>query len=315
MNAADLSEEAVSNSQVEPLLTICVPVFNGERFLAQCLDSLLSQTFRNYVLVIRDNASTDSTAEICQRYVQADSRVRYHRNQVNIGMYGNITLLLRSAQTRYVKLATADDYWSPTMLGDALVKMESDLSLVLCYPKMVQVDQDGHELNRYEKSIELMDIDPIVRFKRVLNELGLVYQLMGVIRTSAIRSTLPFMNQPGADCVYLAELSLYGKMLELPEYQYFRRFHEESSSWNRTSEVHQIKRVLGVGASRIRLAGWKYHFGLIRRLFHSPLAFGPKFKLLLFLGRRIMWDRSALFRELWQYLWPVQTSNPSTGRK
>ena len=73
----------------EPLVTIGVPVYNGERFLAECLDSLLSQRFRNFVLLISDNASTDGTEKICQTYVKADSRVRYHRNRTNIGLYAD----------------------------------------------------------------------------------------------------------------------------------------------------------------------------------------------------------------------------------
>jgi len=296
-----------------PLLTICVPVFNGERYLAQCLDSLLSQTFREFVLVISDNASTDHTASLCRHYVQADSRVRYRRNETNIGMYPNISLLLRSAQTPYVKLATADDFWAPTMLEDALKHLETDPSLVLCFPKMVQVDGAGREIGRYERPLNLLDADPIKRFKSVLTDLGLVYQLMGVMRTSVALATLPFMNQPGADGVYLAELTLYGRLLELPHYQYFRRFHEESSSWDRSSESHQIQRVLGVGTGRIRLAGWKYHLGLIQRLLHSPLPVGPKLELLGFLGRRIVWDRAALCRELWQAVWRARSASSSTG--
>ena len=80
------------------LVTIGVPVYNGERFLEQCLDSLLSQTYRDFVLVISDNASTDRTQEICGRYAKADPRVRYHRNPVNIGLYGNFNRLQNSVR-------------------------------------------------------------------------------------------------------------------------------------------------------------------------------------------------------------------------
>src|SRR6185437_3413175 len=86
------------------LVTVAVPVYNGERFLRQCLDSLLSQTYRDFVLVISDNASTDRTQEICESYANADARVRYHRNAVNVGLYGNFNLLLGLVRTPYVKL-------------------------------------------------------------------------------------------------------------------------------------------------------------------------------------------------------------------
>jgi len=289
----------------QALVTIGVPVYNGERFLAQCLDSLLSQTYRDFVLLISDNASSDGTQQICERYARADPRVRYHRNLVNIGLYGNFNLLLRLVRTPYVKLASADDFWAPAMLADAMREMQRDPALVLCHPRAVLVDEDGREIRRYEKTFQLMDDDPAERFKRVLTELGLVNQLMGVMRTDAVRATLPLMKQPPADSVFLAELSLHGKILELPKYQYFRRFHEDCSSWDRKSESHQVKLVSSGATRRIRFATWKYHWGLVHRLFHSPLRLGAKLRLLGFLARRAAWDRSELLRECRQLLWPA----------
>ena len=288
-------------------LTVGVPVYNGERFLAQCLDSLLSQTYGRFVLLISDNASTDGTQEICQRYLKRDPRVRYHRNPSNIGMYGNFNRLLGLVRTPYVKLANADDFWAPTMLADAMQHLQDDPSLVLCYPRAVLVDEEGREIRRYDKPLHVMDDDPGVRFRRVLTELGLVNQLMGVIRTDPVRSMLPLMNHTLADRVFLAELSLHGKIMEHPEFQYFRRFHEESSSWNRASESHQLRRVFRAGTRRVHLATWKYHAGLVRRVLRSPLGFGARTDLLRFLGRRAVWDSPALISECRQLLWPAHS--------
>jgi glycosyltransferase involved in cell wall biosynthesis len=299
----------------EPLVTIGVPVYNGERFLAQCLDSLLAQEFRDFVLLISDNASTDSTEKICQSYVKADSRVRYNRNSTNIGLYGNFNLLLGLARTRYVKLATADDFWAPTMLGDCVASMERDPSCVLCYPKAVLVAEDGSEFRRYDHSLHLMEDDPAVRFRRVLTEIGLVNQLVGVIRTDVLQSTLPLMNHTLADRVFVAELSLYGKIMELPKYQYFRRFHQESTSWDRKSESHQIRRLFSSRTRRMRLMTWKYHWGLVRRLLRSPLDSGRKLELLRFLGRRIAWDRWVLMGECWELFWPARSAVASDQRE
>jgi glycosyltransferase involved in cell wall biosynthesis len=86
------------------------------------------------MLVISDNASTDGTGEIAESYAKADGRVRYHRHEKNIGLYGNWNFLLRSAESKYVKVAAADDYWSPTMVGDAIEQLDKDPSVVLCHP-------------------------------------------------------------------------------------------------------------------------------------------------------------------------------------
>jgi len=286
-------------------VTIGVPVYNGERFLRQCLDSLLAQTYRDFVLVISDNASTDGTQQICEAYARADRRVRYHRNRVNIGLYGNFNLLLERVRTPFVKLSSADDFWAPTMLADAMEEMERDPSLALCHPRAVLVDEHGREIRRYERSLQLMEDDPAVRFRRVLAELGLVNQLMGVMRTAVVRSMLPLMKQPLADSVFVAELSLHGKIMELPKFQYFRRFHEQCSSWDRESESHQLKLVASGGTQRLRLATWKYHWGLVRRVLHSPVRIGAKTRLLVLLGRRAAWDRAELLRECRQLFWPA----------
>src|SRR5262245_44896971 len=134
----------------QPLLTIGVPVFNGARFLRQCLDSLLSQSFTDFILVISDNASTDVTRDIAESYARADWRVRYHRHAKNMGMYPNFNFVLRSAESKYVKLAHADDCWSPSMVGDTIRQLESDSSIALCYPMMTMIDSDGNNTARYE---------------------------------------------------------------------------------------------------------------------------------------------------------------------
>jgi glycosyltransferase involved in cell wall biosynthesis len=289
-------------------VTIGVPVYNGERFLAQCIDSLLAQTYRDFTLLLSDNASTDRTAEICQRYAATDSRVHYHRNEINIGLYGNFRFILQSVRTRYVKLASADDFWSPAMLADAVTAMEHDPSLVLCYPKAVLVDENGGKIRNYENPLRLMEDDPTVRFRSVLEEIGLVNQLMGVLRVDVVRSALPLIDHTLADRVFLAELSLYGKIAEFPEYQYYRRFHEGASSWNRDSTDHQVVKVFKPGTRGIWLSTWKYYGALFRRLLHCRLGYGAKLKLLLFLGRRATWDRYVLLRECWQFLLHYRTS-------
>src|SRR5215831_6668002 len=99
-----------------PLVTIGLPVYDSERYVRQSLDSLLAQTYSDFVLVICDNASNDSTGEICRQYAAADSRVRYYRNETNIGNPGNFNRVASLTSTKYLKWSTADDFWAPTFL-------------------------------------------------------------------------------------------------------------------------------------------------------------------------------------------------------
>src|SRR5689334_17075101 len=96
-----------------PLLSIGLFVYNGERFIEKALDSILSQTFRDFELIISDNASTDHTGDICQAYAKRDDRIRYYRNQKNMGAGWNVRRVCELATGKYFKWAAADDMLEP----------------------------------------------------------------------------------------------------------------------------------------------------------------------------------------------------------
>jgi len=93
------------------LVSIGLPVFNGESHLAECLDSLLCQSHREIELIISDNASSDQTPLICQKYLKQDKRIRYYRQFTNIGPIDNFNYVLHKAQGEYFMWAAADDLW------------------------------------------------------------------------------------------------------------------------------------------------------------------------------------------------------------
>ena len=97
-----------------PRVSLGFPVYNGERYLAAALDSLLGQTFRDLEVVICDNASTDRTAELCAAYAARDARVRYHRNPTNLGAAPNFNRTFELSRGEYFKWAAHDDVCAPT---------------------------------------------------------------------------------------------------------------------------------------------------------------------------------------------------------
>jgi GT2 family glycosyltransferase len=107
MSAANLSatgnEERLrgDGSVRRPRVSIGVPVFNGARHLASCLDSLLAQTYDDLEIVVSDNASTDDTAAICSAYSRHDERIRYIRQQRNIGAAANYNSLVRHGRVGF----------------------------------------------------------------------------------------------------------------------------------------------------------------------------------------------------------------------
>jgi len=100
----------------QPAVTIGLPVYNGGKTLAPVLESLLSQTYRDFRIVISDNASTDGTERICQEFAQRDDRITYIRQSENIGLERNFDFVLSMASTEFFMWAAADDIRSVDFL-------------------------------------------------------------------------------------------------------------------------------------------------------------------------------------------------------
>ena len=101
-----------------PVVTVVIPVYNGERFIEQAIESVLNQTYANFILKIFDNCSIDNTQDIIRSF--DDPRIEYIRNERNIGMLPNWKKALDSANTKYVSILFADDFYKPNFLEKAV---------------------------------------------------------------------------------------------------------------------------------------------------------------------------------------------------
>jgi glycosyltransferase involved in cell wall biosynthesis len=106
--------------QSKPKMSIGMPIYNGERFLREAMDSLLAQTFSDFELIISDNASTDMTGSICREYAEKDNRIKYIRQHENIGPLANFQFVLDAAVGDYFMWAAADDKWDATWIEKLL---------------------------------------------------------------------------------------------------------------------------------------------------------------------------------------------------
>src|SRR5262245_34908562 len=119
----------------KPRVSIGLPVYNGQQFLEETLNSILAQTYTDFELIISDNASTDRTSEIARAYVAKDARVRYHRNENNLGVAGNYNGVFSLASGEYFKWAPADDTCLPNYLARCVEILDLDSTVVLAYPQ------------------------------------------------------------------------------------------------------------------------------------------------------------------------------------
>jgi glycosyltransferase involved in cell wall biosynthesis len=121
------------NMKPQPLVSVVTPVFNGGKFLGECIDSVLAQTYTNWEYVIVDNCSTDATLEIAQRYAAADPRIRVYHNDVLLDLPANHNraFSLISPDSKYCKVVSADDWLFPICLEQMVGVAEANPSVGL----------------------------------------------------------------------------------------------------------------------------------------------------------------------------------------
>ena len=147
-----------------PTISIGLPVWNGARYLADAIESILSQTFTDFELIISDNASTDDTAQIAQNFAERDRRIRYHRNEENIGGARNENLTFELSRGRYFRLSAYDDLVEPTLLERCVETLEQDPDAVLCFPETLVIDERG-EVTHAEANTRGTASSPSQRFR------------------------------------------------------------------------------------------------------------------------------------------------------
>jgi len=123
-----------------PRVSVCIPTYNYARYLPAAIDSVLAQEFGDYELIVVDNASQDETPAVLARYGQ---RLRAHRNETNVGLFGNFARCLELARGGLVKFLAADDWLHPAYLAEAVALMDRHPSAAIVSGPGFYVDGDG----------------------------------------------------------------------------------------------------------------------------------------------------------------------------
>jgi glycosyltransferase involved in cell wall biosynthesis len=207
-----------------PRLSVGLPVYNGANYLAESLDALLGQTYGDFELIIADNASTDSTADICHRYVKQDSRVRYVRQPRNVGLAPNHNFVLEQARGEYFKWASNDDLYASDLLERCVDALDKYPQVVLAHSWTAMIDGSGNVTKAVEYPLATSSPRAPERFRSMLFDSG-GDDDGGVMRTEILRRTAILDSYHHSDRTNIAELCLHGPFYQVPDWLYFRRDH------------------------------------------------------------------------------------------
>lgn len=295
-----------------PRISIGMPVYNGEPYLKDAINSILNQTFEDFELIISDNGSTDRTEEICRTIASQDQRVRYYRNEQNLGAGWNFNRVVDLATGEYFRWACHDDICAPNLLEQSINVLDANPSVILCYPKTIIINEHGQEVEKYVDGFHLRSQKPYERFAQYH---GLIryghgcHPLFGLIRTNILRQTACIGAYPSSDLILLGELTLYGEFYEIPDYLFYKRDHPNNSVRAHRSFRNRIAWYDPSKKGKLYLTRWKWFLEYLAAIKRAQLSWSGKVLCYLEMTKWVVWNSVFLVKDLlkatfWPFLQP-----------
>lgn len=219
-------------SHDQPLVSIGLPVYNGEKYLREALDALTAQDYENLELIISDNASTDRTGEICREYASRDARIRYFRNETNEGPYRNFCRVLELSSGPYFMWAAHDDVWHHAYVRRCAEVLDKSAEAVVSFSAFRLIDEEGQELERFHISANAPSRPARVRqYLSSIETRNNGAPVYGLLRAEALRKVFPGKSASwGGDVVLLTKLCLLGTLEAVPEVLYSYRVFKQKTA-------------------------------------------------------------------------------------
>jgi glycosyltransferase involved in cell wall biosynthesis len=215
---------------MNPEVSIAIPVYNGENYLSQAIESVLAQEFVDFELLISDNASTDQTRAICEKYASQDQRVRYIRHDLNRGATWNFNSIFEHAKGKYFCWLAHDDMHALEYLKQSVSILDENPGVVLCFSNVVIINETNGPIEDFPIRMRTDSKQVSKRFFDLLMVWHDCLPIFGLIRTDALKKTPLIGSYSSGDHVLLARLGLAGRFHILPENLFLSRRHPLQSN-------------------------------------------------------------------------------------
>lgn len=215
---------------IDDLVSIIMPTYNCGKFIGETLESVLSQTYGNWEIIIIDDCSNDNTKEIVETYSSKDERIKYFCLDVNSGAAVARTEAMKKAEGEYMAFLDSDDLWMPDKIEKQLKFMKSNEYAFSC-TSYEQIDEEGQCLERVIKAIQKTDYNRLLLDCPVGNS-SVMYNVkkMG-------RFEVPNIRKRNDDALWLQMLKKEKYIWGMPDVLMKYRIRKNSISSNKLAVV------------------------------------------------------------------------------
>jgi glycosyltransferase involved in cell wall biosynthesis len=217
-----------------PTVSIGMPVYNGEKYICEALDSVVAQTYQDFEVIVSDNASNDKTKAICADYCERDSRIKYFRQDQNLGGHWNFNFVVQKANGSMFTWLAHDDILEPNFLEKAVEYMSGRPKIVLVTGDFEIIGDDGERLDieKLEKIREHIEWNKrcVEFFKYPIS--NVYFCIYGVMKSDTCKSILQSLQEPkvmaGSELPILARFAVAGEIASIPAV--LRKYRRHSAS-------------------------------------------------------------------------------------
>lgn len=216
-----------------------MPVYNGEKYLAGAIESILAQDYPHIEIIICDNASTDKTPKICRKYQQKEPRIiHYFLNDTNIGSSNNFNRTFTLANGEFFMWAAYDDLWDPTYIRKCVEKLRKFPSAVLCLTECTIIDETGKTIRNENDAIETLNLSLDEKFHHYFLNVGWIGSIVyGLCRSTFLRQTRLFLEEYGHDVILGLELYLLGDVVKVEESLFYYRYFQDKTQYDQIASI------------------------------------------------------------------------------
>lgn len=288
-----------------PLVSVGLPVYNGEKYIEEALESIIAQTYANIEVIICDNASIDRTPEICSRYKLSDKRIKYYKNHENLGAARNFNRAFHLSRGKYFMWAPHDDIFSPVFLEHAVDVLNKNPHVVLCYAQEVGINEKGEMIGDRPYSLKSDYTNPQDRFKYLLQHDRGSPPIFGLMRSRILKETSLIGSYNGSDQVLLAELIIRGKFYQLPLVKFYHREHQGRSVYENHDRYSVAVWFDPVNQKKYIFPEWSYFLGYCHCINNAPISIVRKIYCYIQMAKWLRKNNFSHFRRMAEDLFVI----------